>query len=680
MEGKVADANSIEYLNLEITSSTKEAVAALDELTASLGKLIERTGDLSQATSRVATFGRSLDNLAKGLRNTISASKEITFGGAERSVRQLDSAVRKLANNTLSEFGIKNRKAASYYRKSLSDLSNEWLANGGVSQTKDLSERFNQKLPEVLSKYSTFQKSSEDIMGVMDVVETYFNKKKFSFEYGLNDLSNEAKEVFGKILEPGNGNLPDVAEAIGQIEEKYGNAFFEAGAKTDEALDQIAKKYLEVKGAAMDYWEAVNTPKEKGGLGGITSRDALMRDVDAIREAVKEARNFKIGDAYNNSFNAIAEASKTLEGVDASNMTNIIGAINQVGNLDTKAIADAAKAFTQLGNSLGKINLPEGGSNVGEFIQSLYVPLKVFEDMRLPDFKPLFTLQKALSGFNSESYTIAATNLTSIVPVVKDFAAQMQGIEFKGVESLGNAIKTIAKIGHANIQKSIENMPKLTTALKALVDELNGLPEVNDKTLRLVEALGQLKIKGANAGEELKKASGGLNLFGNAAKKTHSHTHGLVGVLIKARAVIYALRRAFDALKGSINLASDLIEIQNVVDVTFGDYSNRIQDITSNAIEAYGTSEITFKSIASQFQAMGSAMGIGNAQVQSATQRLKEMGVAYGETTGRMGDMATTLTELSADMASFYNKDIEDVRTAMTAIYTGQTRPLKVAA
>lgn len=77
---------------------------------------------------------------------------------------------------------------------------------------------------------------------------------------------------------------------------------------------------------------------------------------------------------------------------------------------------------------------------------------------------------------------------------------------------------------------------------------------------------------------------------------------------------------------------------------------------------------------------MGSAMGIGNSQMREATENLKGMGVAYGETTGQMGDMATTLTELSADMASFYNKDIEEVQTAMASVYTGQTRPLKVAA
>ena len=40
-------------------------------------------------------------------------------------------------------------------------------------------------------------------------------------------------------------------------------------------------------------------------------------------------------------------------------------------------------------------------------------------------------------------------------------------------------------------------------------------------------------------------------------------------------------------------------------------------------------------------------------------------------------DMAINLTARAADMASFYNKSIEETSTALKSIYTGETESLK---
>ena len=67
-------------------------------------------------------------------------------------------------------------------------------------------------------------------------------------------------------------------------------------------------------------------------------------------------------------------------------------------------------------------------------------------------------------------------------------------------------------------------------------------------------------------------------------------------------------------------------------------------------------SELTVKDISSRYQAMGKAMGFANDE---------------------MSDMSIKLTELAADMASFYNVEQKDVAEDLESIFTGQTRPLR---
>ena len=108
--------------------------------------------------------------------------------------------------------------------------------------------------------------------------------------------------------------------------------------------------------------------------------------------------------------------------------------------------------------------------------------------------------------------------------------------------------------------------------------------------------------------------------------------------------------------KSAVKAASDLQEVQNIVDVTFGDLSGKMEDFASTSIEAYGMSEYMAKSIAGSFMAMGKASGIAADDA---------------------ANMALQLTALAGDMASFYNIQQETARVALSAVYTGETETLK---
>lgn len=148
----------------------------------------------------------------------------------------------------------------------------------------------------------------------------------------------------------------------------------------------------------------------------------------------------------------------------------------------------------------------------------------------------------------------------------------------------------------------------------------------------------------------------GMQKVNNITKSTtdsiNSHMGRVKGIIAGALSV--AAITAFS--KSCIELGSDLAEVQNVVDVTFGSMSGKVDQFAKNALTAYGLSETSAKQFTSTMGAMLKSMGLSTQQ-------------AF--------DMGTSLTALSADMASFYNLDAQTAFEKIRSGISGETEPLK---
>ena len=141
----------------------------------------------------------------------------------------------------------------------------------------------------------------------------------------------------------------------------------------------------------------------------------------------------------------------------------------------------------------------------------------------------------------------------------------------------------------------------------------------------------------------------GINKGMNSIKGTI----GKIGVAIGVALGVSALVNFGNA---AVNLASDLQEVQNVVDVAFGDMSYKAEEFAKSAIENFGISELSAKRTASTYMAMAKGMGIAE---------------------DAASDMAITMTGLTADIASFYNMSQERADVILKSVYTGETETLK---
>lgn len=117
-----------------------------------------------------------------------------------------------------------------------------------------------------------------------------------------------------------------------------------------------------------------------------------------------------------------------------------------------------------------------------------------------------------------------------------------------------------------------------------------------------------------------------------------------------------SIRAITGFVKATTEIASDLTEVQNVVDTVFGSMASDINDFAKISIEQFGLSELSAKKYSSTMGAMLKSSGTAGQGVR---------------------DMALELTKLSADMASFYNLDNDAAFQKIMSGMSGMTMPLK---
>ena len=136
-----------------------------------------------------------------------------------------------------------------------------------------------------------------------------------------------------------------------------------------------------------------------------------------------------------------------------------------------------------------------------------------------------------------------------------------------------------------------------------------------------------------------------FNGLGSAVKK--------IGLLIGGA---FAVGKLVQFGKECVELGSDLAEVQNVVDVTFTTMSDKVNEFAKNAMTSAGLSETMAKRYVGTFGAMSKSFGFSESQ-------------AY--------DMSTALTQLTGDVASFYNISQDLAYIKLKSVFTGETETLK---
>lgn len=227
------------------------------------------------------------------------------------------------------------------------------------------------------------------------------------------------------------------------------------------------------------------------------------------------------------------------------------------------------------------------------------------------------------------------------------------------IESTKNKLEQLRSAEEA-VKKATESGDISASEQKKYQQEITN----TESRLRQYEQeLANTKLQLDNAGKSTDDATKETTELGKAVDNAGKSAVGF-GDIFKANilsdVVMSGLRRLKDEFvdfaKQGIELASNLSEVQNVVDTTFGSDADKINAWAANAAASFGMSELAAKQYTGTLGAM-----------------LKSQGI----TSDSVVELSENLVGLAGDMASFYNLDIETAFEKIRSGISGETEPLK---
>lgn len=341
----------------------------------------------------------------------------------------------------------------------------------------------------------------------------------------------------------------------------------------------------------------------------------------------------------------------------------------------TRAIGNLQAKLQGLGITLNSLN----GASISNFasgMSQLATSLRSVSSIDTRTFSKIATNMEKLGNLDTARLVSSASALKSMATELSGFASiSKQSAEITQLTA------SISKLGSKSAGYAAENIRNLGNALKEVMTTLSSAPRVSNNIIQMTNALANLSQQGSKVGSASRSLVTGFSNTTKSIKSTRSGFRGLASTIGKFYATYWMVMRAVGKIGSAVDLASQLTEVQNVVDTTFGDMASKVDDFTKTSIQDFGMSELTVKQISSRFQALGTSIGISSEQVANGTavanKALMSQNNTLYKTTDSMADMSLNLTRLAGDMASFYDVDQADVAKSLQSIFSGTIAPLR---
>lgn len=384
-----------------------------------------------------------------------------------------------------------------------------------------------------------------------------------------------------------------------------------------------------------------------------------------------------------NGVNSLSSAMGNIKNVDTRTFSTLAKNLDKLSNINTSGLSNASNAIHSVGGSIATLSgIDFRGNGLNSFINAVtQLSSANLSGLNNVDFGSLGNKINQLSNSLSNAKKVQS-NTIQLVNSIGRLAASSGNIgeTASTLPRLGAAIKNVAS--SLSTAKSVsENIIQLTmaigqlasagkkagqtasslgvlaTELKKFMQVMSGAPSVSSNVIQMTQALAQLASSGSRAGSSMRSMEK-FNFDGisKGFGKIRSSSFSLASALGKLYATYWMLFRAFRLLGEAIDISSAVTEADNVVRQAFGKYESLVDNLCKVSIEKFGMSELSVKQFAGRFQSLGMALDIPQ---------------------GKMAKMSIKLTELTGDLASFYDVSQSDVAKSLQSVFTGTTAPMR---
>ena len=368
----------------------------------------------------------------------------------------------------------------------------------------------------------------------------------------------------------------------------------------------------------------------------------------------------------------------------------------------TKAVAaldTLIKKLESVSASVGKIN----GSNLASFANGIEKICKASSGMstiNANSFKHLADGIKAISGIPTSNMLKTAVNIRVLASGMNKLGAVSQN-----AKDLGNVANNISKLGGKNIDKAIENMPRISKALNEMMSTLSKTPVVSENLIQMTNAIANLSSQGARAGsisgavssDAEKKTSlfsGAFSKLASSIRNSHKGLKSFAELSGSFYANFYPIIRGFKRAWKSVESSMDFLETVNYFEVAMrklgDDAASNWQQAGYDSAESYANSfsdrakQLTAKMTGYEIDSDGNATYTGKKNLGMNPNTVMNYQAMFAQVSESIGvaeesalNFSNALTMLGTDWASLRNTTFEQSFEKFASALAGQSRAVR---
>ena len=323
----------------------------------------------------------------------------------------------------------------------------------------------------------------------------------------------------------------------------------------------------------------------------------------------------------------------------------------------TMSAGSAVSGLDALSNSLEKLrNATKGGLGLTAAIKQIKGVGEAAKSIDSTSTDKLNGLFKAINILNGVKISASIGNQITAI------STALQGANFDGgaekMQSLVDALEPLGQLGKSNLSSYVtplKNLPKVFAELNKIDMDAFG------------EKIADLATKLRPLADEMQKVANGFSAFPAKIQKLLNVTNKIPSANNRAaksyidlwatlRSGMSALRTVYNTLKKFVGESTSYTENLNLFNTSMGEYAESAKTYAEN---------------------VGDLMGIDPSEWMRNQGILMTLATGFGIAGDRASEMSTKLTQLTYDLSSFHNIDVEEMMQKVKSGFSGELEPLR---
>lgn len=622
-----------EKVNFQVDFKDKDAMSALDKISSAADKL-----DIK------------LENI-----------------GNRVSLKKLKSEAEQLGQNVVD--------AVDKLEKSVDGL-------GDTTAIEDVHDAFKEAYATIIKSRDAL-KSMKGIDGLSERIESQLATLD-DVQKSIFKLRNEASELSASMGDFDASDFTDISSS----------------AKTfDEKLVDIGSTFDDVIARAEKFKDTLYSANNKSGVSGMQEElKSLTNDLRAVSSAAEDALGATDDSELNKRLGEMLEKLRAEE-QRVINLTSRYIKVSQSSFSDfqekqpekkvesgTKSANESAKYFIEAEKAAAATRKAQEAekARVAQLeAQEAAEKRAAVAQQRLTEAFDAYIQKAGVDPFNKVLGEVENLEY-SFVGLKQKYEQMFKSGDFSGLREANNELKEM-RASAASAQQQLQSRgfagidtSGLQQRLSTLQTGISGLAKSSSKELAaklgsgFKDATDKLWAFGKKAvgsiytySKKLVSAWGNVlsSVFGkvisgwkSALGSVFSTSRGSSNTLLSQLFGVASVAGLISVGKQAIDTASDLLELDNVISVTFKESADDINDFADNVALRFGLTSNAAKEMAGSFGAI-----LGASNITGEAQR----------------EMSKNLVALSGDIASFYNKSTDDMATKLQSAIVGNSDAIR---